>query len=370
MATAARAPGKVVIVGGGITGVCVSYYLAQKGVASTIIDAVGICPAASGKAGGFLALDWNDGGPTGPLTRKSFELHEELAAALPFAVDYRRLTCEAVTVTGKSFKARKLANVEWADCGLVGSQAMGDRRTIAQVHPRKLTEALWAEAQRLAGSTLVVDKVVGVEVDEAAAEAAEAAEAGRPPCVRGVRLAGGALVEGVTIVLAMGPWSPAWLDLPPMHGVKYHSLVVQSPRVLSQAVFFQGHTDLEVYPRPDATVYVTGFPDEPAPVDEAPGAVEVRPELAGRLTRAMADVSTELADAPVLLQQACHLPCSPDGAPVIGSVPRVGGAFVATGAGCWGILSGPATGLAMAELIVDGKATSVDLSPFDPSRFG
>ena len=40
----------------------------------------------------------------------------------------------------------------------------------------------------------------------------------------------------------------------------------------------------------------------------------------------------------------------------------------ATGAGCWGILCGPATGLAMAELIVDGEATTIDLRPFDPSR--
>eukprot|EP00325_Prymnesiales_sp_UTEX-LB-985_P001612 CAMPEP_0174706118 /NCGR_PEP_ID=MMETSP1094-20130205/9087_1 /TAXON_ID=156173 /ORGANISM="Chrysochromulina brevifilum, Strain UTEX LB 985" /LENGTH=87 /DNA_ID=CAMNT_0015904347 /DNA_START=55 /DNA_END=318 /DNA_ORIENTATION=- len=77
-----------------------------------------------------------------------------------------------------------------------------------------------------------------------------------------------------------------------------------------------------------------------------------------------------MASAPVLLEQACHLPFSPDGAPVIGRCPDVDGAYVATGGGCWGILCGPATGLAMAELILDGEATSVDLSPFEPARFG
>ena len=122
-------------------------------------------------------------------------------------------------------------------------------------------------------------------------------------------------------------------------------------------------------PRPDKTVYVTGYPDPPAFVTERPGAVEVRPDAVRRLTDAMRKVSTELANAPVLREQACHLPFSRDGNPVLGRAPDVDGAYVATGAGCWGILCAPATGLAMAELILDGEATSVDLSPFDPARF-
>ena len=67
--------------------------------------------------------------------------------------------------------------------------------------------------------------------------------------------------------------------------------------------------------------------------------------------------------------QACYLPTSPDGEPLIGPVPGVRGAFVATGHSCWGILSAPATGLGIAELITAGEATSVDLSPYDPARF-
>ena len=46
----------------------------------------------------------------------------------------------------------------------------------------------------------------------------------------------------------------------------------------------------------------------------------------------------------------------------------VGGAYVATGHNVWGILNAPATGEAMAELIVDGKAHTLDLNPFDPIR--
>jgi len=54
--------------------------------------------------------------------------------------------------------------------------------------------------------------------------------------------------------------------------------------------------------------------------------------------------------------------------PLIGNVPRSEGAYVATGHNVWGILNAPATGEALAELIVDGVATSTDLTPFDPIR--
>ncbi len=44
------------------------------------------------------------------------------------------------------------------------------------------------------------------------------------------------------------------------------------------------------------------------------------------------------------------------------------GAYVATGHSVWGMLNAPATGEALAELIVEGAARTVDLAPFDPAR--
>ena len=41
---------------------------------------------------------------------------------------------------------------------------------------------------------------------------------------------------------------------------------------------------------------------------------------------------------------------------------------MATGHSVWGILNAPATGEAVAELILDGTTQVVDLSPFDPAR--
>jgi hypothetical protein len=40
------------------------------------------------------------------------------------------------------------------------------------------------------------------------------------------------------------------------------SVLMQNKRELTQAVFFQGLGDPEVYPRPKGEVYVTGFPGE------------------------------------------------------------------------------------------------------------
>jgi len=53
---------------------------------------------------------------------------------------------------------------------------------------------------------------------------------------------------------------------------------------------------------------------------------------------------------------------------MIAPVTGADGAYVATGHNVWGILNAPATGEAMAELILDGAAHHVDLSPFTPER--
>jgi glycine/D-amino acid oxidase-like deaminating enzyme len=59
-----------------------------------------------------------------------------------------------------------------------------------------------------------------------------------------------------------------------------------------------------------------------------------------------------------------------DGLPLIGRVTGVTGAYVATGHSVWGMLNAPATGEAMAELILDGSAARIDLAPFAPERLG
>ena len=80
--------------------------------------------------------------------------------------------------------------------------------------------------------------------------------------------------------------------------------------VSRQAVFFQGMGDLEVYPRPDGEVYVTGLPDRAQVVLDLPGETEVRADVVARLVDTIRAVSSSnaLRDAPVTNAHACHLP--------------------------------------------------------------
>src|SRR3989449_4464146 len=84
-------PRRVVVCGAGVMGASVAYFLARRGIAVTVVERSGVACAASGKSGGFLALDWCDGTPLGPLARASFALHAELAKQLGVDYGYRRM---------------------------------------------------------------------------------------------------------------------------------------------------------------------------------------------------------------------------------------------------------------------------------------
>ena len=93
---------QIVIVGGGSIGTCTAYYLCTQHTDAhvTLVDAEADAdggaftpPAASGRAGGFLARDWC-GGATDALARLSYALHRELAEAMAArgeGVGYRAL---------------------------------------------------------------------------------------------------------------------------------------------------------------------------------------------------------------------------------------------------------------------------------------
>ena len=123
----------------------------------------------------------------------------------------------------------------------------------------------------------------------------------------------------------------------------------------------------EVMPRTDGTTYVCGLSSEaPLPVD--PAQVTEEAGAPDRLRAMTAAFAPELGASEILAVQACYRPITTDGMPLIGRVPGVEGAFVATGHSVWGMLNGPATGEAMAELIADGAATTVNIAQFDPGR--
>jgi glycine/D-amino acid oxidase-like deaminating enzyme len=185
----------------------------------------------------------------------------------------------------------------------------------------------------------------------------------------------GETIDADAVVLALGPWTGRFpgLHLPRVRGLKGYSVTLAGAKVPAHALFVDYRTadgralEPEIIPRPDGDVYVCGMAD-PAPLPDSPEAVEVNDASCAVLARAAARVSTALAGARITRRQACYRPVTDDNLPLIGRVPGVAGAYVATGHGPWGMLNAPATGLALTQLITDGASSLLDLRPFDPAR--
>ncbi len=117
-------------------------------MAVTVVERSGVACAASGKSGGFLALDWCDGSPLGPLARASFALHAELAQELGGDHGYRRMDTFmlAARERGAVRGGHRVAAPAWLDGAAIVAAALGSPETTAQVHPARFTAALLAAA--------------------------------------------------------------------------------------------------------------------------------------------------------------------------------------------------------------------------------
>ncbi|KAJ3412306.1 hypothetical protein HDV05_000964 [Chytridiales sp. JEL 0842] len=362
-------PEEIIIIGGGITGVSIAYYLSQFGFKSTIIESHpdGIAQCASGKAGGFLAKDWSGT----EFASESFDLHQELASKYngPENWLYRRVNTYSGAVSTKG-KAAPLMN--WAD-GIRKVEKIGGPETTAQIHPGLFCRYLITKTQ----STVILGTVTGLKFSTSSNRVA----------VTGVKVHNlqntsepNITLPASKIILATGPWTShlasKWglSNVPHIGYVKAHSIIFnpQPPFYSPDCIFATiGPKDVEIYPRSDGTIYVCGetryiepLPKNSADVQVSEGATET---LVGSACR----VSKLLTEDTVVQRQACYLPTveeGDDGNAVIGKVKGYENVWIATGNNCWGILLGPATGLVVAEMVL-GKPTSIDVSAYDPARF-
>ena len=352
---------RVLVLGGGVIGTSIAWRLALRGADVTVLERSVIACAASGKAGGFLARDWCDGTPLMHLARRSFDLHAELAENLNGDWGYRRLTTYGGTVGRASTRASHGPSRGWISSDVAITSRIGSAGTTAQVNPGAFTNGMM-RAARARGAELRLGTVTGL--------------LRRGGDVAGVDLDGEA-IEADAIVIAMGPWSALaarWLLLPPVFGVKGHSIVFETGELIPPEALFLEYEEPagsmlapEVFPRPDGTTYVCAISSEsPLPVD----ATSVVPDdgAMDRLKALCDRISPVLAAARVLTSGACYRPLTHDGLPLIGAVAGARGAYVATGHSVWGILNAPATAEAIAELIFEGAAKTIDISPFDPAR--
>src|SRR5258706_4469056 len=83
---------RIVSGGGGVIGASTAYFLSRRGIDVIVVERTEVAAAASGKAGGFLALDWCAGTPLDALARRSFALHAALPNEVAGDWGYRRMT--------------------------------------------------------------------------------------------------------------------------------------------------------------------------------------------------------------------------------------------------------------------------------------
>ena len=353
---------RIVICGGGAIGASIAYFLSRRGAEPIVVERHVVGGSASGKSGGFLAYDWCRGQPVDRLARRSFELHATLAEELGNPWGYRRLDTFAGHAT-EGFQGLGRPGRPWLSPSVRLTGQIGSPDTTALVEPHAFTTGLMRAAEAN-GATLKQGTVAGL-VREA------------DGTVRGVELDTGETVDGDAVVIAMGPWSilaSNWLPLPPVYGFKGHSLVFRTgDAVPAEALFLEYQEESgevltpEVFARADGTVWACAISStSPMPVDPA----KVAPDAGAheRLERLCRSLSPAIAAAPIVARQACYRPVTEDGVPMIGRVPGVDGAYVATGHSVWGMLNAPATGEAMAELMLDGATSHIDLGPFAVSR--
>ena len=190
-------------------------------------------------------------------------------------------------------------------------------------------------------------ELVGSQLHIGAVEGINKSELGQ---VTGV-VVDGDVISCDVIVVAMGPWcgkAAQWLPLPAIKGQRAHNLLLRPQRAVTAHALFVEYTGSvgahspEVYPRPDGEVYVCGMGDHVA-LPENPSDIKPSDDATEQLLKMVEEISSHFraAEAEVLAKRACYLPVSPDGLPLIGKVPGVGGAFIGGGHSCWGILTGP-----------------------------
>jgi D-amino-acid dehydrogenase len=193
-------------------------------------------------------------------------------------------------------------------------------------------------------------------------------------CVTGLRVerarvvsvrCGNEQFEADAFVLACGSWAPQLagplgVALPVQPGKGYHVDVdrpAQCPRVpivlLEERIFV---SPLDDFLRLAGTMEFSGFNLRP------------RPERWEMLPAGASRYFPELARCPIR-SRWCHLrPMTADGLPIIGRLPRLENAWIATGHGMLGFTQGPITGQLLAEWITEGKP-SLDLTDVRADRF-
>ncbi len=182
-------------------------------------------------------------------------------------------------------------------------------------------------------------------------------------------------IETSLTIVATGPWSRRFLlehdiDLP-LAATRHE--VVHFKRPLDRLPNHPGGGDITnmIYFRPESTDLTLVGNGNMEDVVEDPEVYAQRPTQAF-----IQSVWTRLANRIPIMEEAEYMTgyaglytSTPDSHPIMDQVDGIEGLYICTGFSGHGFKLSPAVGVLMAELVLDGRATSIDISPLRMSRF-
>jgi D-amino-acid dehydrogenase len=190
----------------------------------------------------------------------------------------------------------------------------------------------------------------------------------REGSVEGVRTADGEEILGDALVLATGAYSPelvrqlgCQIPLQPAKGYHRDRRAAEAETPTLRVTCMLGERSVFCTP-------MDGFVRFAGTLEFSGVNHEMRPRRLNQLTEAAKGYFVGMGDAEPLSEWCGLRPCISDGLPVIGPVPGCKGAFIATGHAMLGLTLGPVTGKLMAECVLDGSP-SIDIGALSPGRF-
>jgi 4-methylaminobutanoate oxidase (formaldehyde-forming) len=372
---------RVVVIGGGITGVSVAYHLAEAGWTDVLlVEKAGLTAGATSQAAGLVTA-FNPSSTMLAWRRYSIELYGRLGAFS--AVGSVRLASSPEQLKELERTASRARGVG-LDVGVISADEA--RRLLPAISPDSLygavylpgdgyldphgaTHALAAEARRLGVRIRQNTRVTGFEL-------------GPRREVRRVLVDDGEAIDAELVVNAAGLWAPR---VAAMVDAFIPSTPVDHQHVALKAV--PGHelpNDMPAFRDPDNLVYgksehggmlfggyeaepharwLDGVPWDHAATSLAPDWDRFQPLMEGAIRR-----FPFLADAEAV-RLVCHPDAmTPDANPLIGPMPGVPGFWVAAGLSLNGFGGGGGIGRSVARWIVDGDP-GVDIAPYRAWRF-
>ena len=363
----------VVIVGGGIAGVATAYYLSLEGMKVTVVEKDGIAMHASGYAYGGIGHLGKTGSPgiNDPVARLSSQLHAGLKStlALNTGIDIEYRTKPVITLAFDDTEYELIKkHMTWTRdvLGIPAEAVTTSKATELEprinpdvvgavisegntnLNPQRLTLAM-AQVAEAKGTEFVYDCVTGLTKDRTN--------------ITGITLANGSISAGRT-VLAMGPWTSNtenWLatkiPIIPLKGQILRLRAHGNPVPASISWGSEYATS-----KADGLLW-TGSTEEEVGFDELPTEPARR-----QIFQSVKTMLPYTKSATVAMQTACMRPVTPDGALVLGPVPRWENIYLATGGARQGIMLGPGIGRVTADLLIHGT-TPVDIEPLSIKRF-